>query len=129
HRRARALAEEDEGHRGPAGATRREGVLVADAAAELPGAARVGHDAPVEVADRRVQLLALGVRPARDDVRDLAADVDAVLLRPSAGGAGERVVERRDEELAVGGQPVRLDVRVAAVPDGGRAVAVALARA
>src|SRR5439155_24894677 len=64
HRRARALAEEDEAHRAarPAG---RERVFVADAAAVRAGAARVGHRAAKEVADRGVQLLALDVRPAR----------------------------------------------------------------
>ena len=46
-----------------------------------------------------------------------------------AGRAGERVGQRRDEELAVGVDAVRLDMRVAAVPDRGRTIAVALAGA
>ena len=128
HRRARALAEEDQPQRAPR-PVRGEGVLVADAATELPRAARVRNGAAVEVHQRRVQLLAFGVRPARDHVRDLAAEVDAVAEGARASGSGERVGERGDEELAVRVDSVRLDMRVAPVPDGGRAVLELLAGA
>src|SRR5262249_60708676 len=93
--------------RGPRRAVRVNAFLVKTPASILPGATRAPPRPPVEVEERRVQLLTLGVRPPRDHIGDLATEIDSVPERARSRRACEGGGQRRDEKLAPGGQPLR----------------------